>query len=186
MASIPESATARTLVAFEYEEEEVMISSTKPRSAASRRSRNVLAAALCTVLGTLTFGAIPAHAANPGAACNGADCAGKDPSAQGCATDGYSVQLVGVDPLGEWAGLELRYSPECNANWARFTARSYTAGWISICVVDDANRSDVQCSGSVRNGYLWSPMIDGNRKVFASIGYSLDSGGGGNARTGAF
>ncbi|GIH06416.1 hypothetical protein Rhe02_44830 [Rhizocola hellebori] len=118
--------------------------------------------------------------------CNGATCAGRDPSNMGCATDGYTVQLVGVDPLGVWEGLELRYSPACNANWARLTAQSYYGAWVSLCVVNDANRNDIQCLAAVRNGYLWSPMIDGHKKVFASVGYSLDSGGSGNRRTGAF
>ncbi|MFI5915376.1 DUF2690 domain-containing protein [Dactylosporangium sp. NPDC051541] len=150
--------------------------------------RRILVAALTAVLGMIMMGAAPAQAASTRATvyCNGASCAGKDPSAQGCATDGYTVQLVDASPLGTWAGLELRYSPACNANWARLSAQSYNGAWVSLCVVNDANRADIQCTGSVRNGYLWSPMIDGHKKVFASIGWSLDSGGGGNTRTGAF
>jgi hypothetical protein len=118
--------------------------------------------------------------------CNGANCAGRDPQGMGCSTDAYPVQVVWVDRLGYMEGLELRYSPACNANWARLTARSYNGAWVSLCVVNDANRNDIQCINGVRNGWLWSPMIDGHKRVFASVGYSLDAGGSGNARTDAF
>lgn len=163
-----------------------MMSGLRSRSVWVRPLRVV--ALLCVVVGSVAFGVAPASASSTTVAAsgNGAGWAGKDPSVQGCAADGYTVQLVGVDPLGSMAGLELRYSPACNANWARLTARSYTPAWVSLCVVNDANRGDIQCTGSVRNGYLWSPMMDGHKKVFASVGFSLDSGGGGHARTGAF
>lgn len=151
-----------------------------------RRALPLLLTAIA-VCGSLLAGA-PAQAAPQTAAvyCYGASCAGKDPSAMGCAPDAYTVHVVFVDRLGRYEGLELRYSPACNANWARLSAQVYYGAWVSMCVVNDANRNDLHCTGSFRNSYRWSPMIDGSKRVFASVGYSLDSGGSGNARTGAF
>jgi len=143
--------------------------------------------AMIAVCGSLLVSG-PAQASTTTAAvyCYGSSCAGRDPSAMGCASDAYTVDVVFVDRLGRYEGLELRYSSACNANWARLSAQVYYGAWVSMCVVNDANRNDLQCTGSFRNSYRWSPMIDGSKRVFASVGYSLDSGGSGNARTGAF
>ena len=153
------------------------------RATRATRSRflTLLAALLVTVGLTVVPGA-PARAVG----CYGSGCAGKDPSAMGCASDGYTVTYVFVDRLGYMENLELRYSPACNANWSRLTARTYNAAWVSMCVTNYNNRNDTQCTGSFRNNYKWSPMIDGSKTVFSSVGYALDSGGAGNAATNAY
>jgi hypothetical protein len=141
--------------------------------------------AVAGVLAATVLAFVPATPASA-AGCYAASCEGKDPSTLGCAADAYTVAVVYDDRLGYIEGLELRYSPACRANWARLSARSYYPAWVSISVVNDANRNNFKTTGSFRNSYRWSPMMDGSKRVFASAGFALDSGGSGNFRTGAY
>lgn len=51
------------------------------------------------------------------AACTGNGCDGKDPNAEGCAADAYTVDVKILPNQQKW--VELRYSPRCGTNWAR-------------------------------------------------------------------
>jgi hypothetical protein len=53
------------------------------------------------------------------ATCNGNDCTGKNPDAYGCGGDAQTLDKV--TPAGGGTVIELRYSPKCNAAWAKDT-----------------------------------------------------------------
>lgn len=55
--------------------------------------------------------------ATPAQACSGYGCDGKDPIAEGCNDDAYTVDIEVVPNGTLW--VELRYSPSCGTNWAR-------------------------------------------------------------------
>ncbi|GAB3148450.1 hypothetical protein GCM10027290_33190 [Micromonospora sonneratiae] len=83
----------------------------------------VLVAALVTV-GALV-GASPAQAAT----CNGASCYGKNPYTEGCAGDAYTPTGAAFSSAAGY--VELRYSPSCNANWAK-VSNSYAGAWLYV------------------------------------------------------
>lgn len=72
---------------------------------------------------------VPLSTATPAAAavgCTGTGCTGKNPATMGCATDARTVASVNAPGGGGFA--ELRFSPACNAAWARQPADS-DPGW---------------------------------------------------------
>src|SRR5688572_13453469 len=84
----------------------------------------VTAFALAIVAATATL--VTTSAPATAAACYGASCNGLDPEGL-C---GHDARTVGAMDVGNGDGmLELRWSPGCVANWARFTPnriREYT------------------------------------------------------------
>jgi hypothetical protein len=77
---------------------------------------------------------VPAVAAADQPSCYGSSCEGRNPSDTNCVSDAQTLmgrhaktQLTGED-LGL---LELRYSPKCHSNWARFTPWHGIRSWIS-------------------------------------------------------
>lgn len=79
-----------------------------------RRLLLILTAALAPVLLALA----PAHPA-VAASCLGDTCTGQDPVAAGCDLDTAKTTLDQVSDLGGGRWVQLRYSPLCNAMWAR-------------------------------------------------------------------
>jgi hypothetical protein len=62
------------------------------------------------------------------ASCRGASCTGQDPQNTGCSADGrdtyaFTQSVPGLPPAGNLY-VEERYSPTCQAAWARFTLES--------------------------------------------------------------
>src|SRR5450755_1665756 len=63
---------------------------------------------------------IPSRAASVG--CHGPGCSGWDPVQMGCSADAYTVGPPAKyfsTSQNEWITIYLRYSPACNANWAK-------------------------------------------------------------------
>lgn len=79
----------------------------------SRRRLVGVAGALVMAIGSMAAVASTASAAS----CSGNGCNGLDPVATGCSNGSYTVLS------GRYAGglLELRWGPDCQTNWARFT-----------------------------------------------------------------
>ncbi|MFI6863657.1 DUF2690 domain-containing protein [Streptomyces sp. NPDC050421] len=102
----------------------------------------------------LAFTVLPATAqaasATPQGGCWGSSCTGKDPDAY-CSGDAYTVSSA---KIGKSAGvIELRYSPSCEAAWARVTGKRdiYNAGapWAKVIRNDGRTYS---CEYSHTNG----------------------------------
>lgn len=130
--------------------------------------------------------------------CYAASCEGLDPSKTNCVDDAYT----GASQELEDGILELRYSPSCRANWARYTqygeetvarwirdvvgdmARTATKAWIWIpgkAPVDSINNSLEGRFDSFGPGdTTWTAMVDGTERVCTSISvvYSETSAGG--------
>ncbi|MCD4850785.1 DUF2690 domain-containing protein [Paenarthrobacter nitroguajacolicus] len=139
-----------------------------------------------------------AEASPAKADCYAASCTGLDPSKTKCADDAYT----GASKELEGGILELRYSPSCKSNWARYTqygqesigtwarelfgkmARTASKAWIWIpgqAPVGSINNSVTGTYGSFGPGdTTWTAMIDGTTKVCTSVAivYSTPSAGG--------
>lgn len=74
----------------------------------------------------LVFSMALISAANASAAtCYGDYCSNKDPQSTGCSSDARTVSYTDVYHSRSYVGfLELRWSPSCKTNWARFTPQS--------------------------------------------------------------
>jgi len=105
----------------------------------------------------LAVSAAPAGAVG----CYGDYCSGQDPQATGCADDAQTVAWY--DAQG--ARLELRWSPTCQTNWARFIL--YPQGWsyvhnATLSAVQDTGytqSTSVESAGSDQTQTFWTPMI---------------------------
>lgn len=116
-----------------------------------------LAAALAALITVST--ASPAHA---DVGCWGDYCSGMDPQATGCSADAITVAFVDI----EAARLELRWSPTCKTNWARY--QQYPRGWylgsapVELRAVQDTGytqRLDYGVNGVEDGSTTWTPMI---------------------------
>lgn len=119
---------------------------------------SALLVALALVAGGATF-ATPAQA---GVGCWGDYCSGKDPQATGCGADAQTVAFENL----EGARLELRWSPTCKTNWARY--QQYPRGWymgnapLELRAVQDTGYTQRLSYGLEPPGNgttTWSPMI---------------------------
>jgi hypothetical protein len=95
-----------------------------------------------------TFAGAGSPAAQAAATCNGATCNGKDPIAAGCnndATTRYSLATsVGT--------LEARYSPACDASWARIT-NSSPGTWFYVQTCYDRYAQTYNVPAADNNAY---------------------------------
>jgi hypothetical protein len=76
--------------------------------------------------------ALPTGAANASESpsCYGAGCEGIDPATTNCTDDAVTLLSRRADVgTRDWGVLELRYSPSCHSNWARFTPWGGLRGW---------------------------------------------------------
>lgn len=130
--------------------------------------------------------------------CYAQSCKGIDPSETNCADDAYTA----VSKEIEDGILELRYSPLCKSNWARYTqygeetagtwireamskmSRSASKAWVWVpgqAPVGSINNSVEGRLGSYGPGdTTWTAMVDGTKKVCTSVAivYSSPSAGG--------
>jgi hypothetical protein len=94
---------------------------------ALKKGVRIVRAVKAAVLTTLTLfgvlgGAIPmAPAAHASVGCYGDYCSGMDPKATGCAADAQTVAWVDLSD----GRLDLRWSPTCKTNWARYEQYPY-------------------------------------------------------------
>ncbi len=125
---------------------------------------------LLAILGGTAVVAEPALAVG----CYGDWCSGQDPQDTGCANGAKTVAearvkvhytQVGGDPAGrdeDIGKVELRWSPTCQTNWARFTAErsSYVS---QVWVTQDTNYRQIKVTkgliGNTEPGTFWTPMI---------------------------
>jgi hypothetical protein len=87
-----------------------------------RNKRFVIGALLALVVGFGTTLVVPT-AAMAAAACNSSSCNGRDPHSTGCDVGAYDLDNF-TSPIDGYAYVQLRYSPSCNAAWARLTTGS--------------------------------------------------------------
>jgi hypothetical protein len=80
------------------------------------------------------------------ASCYNTTCKGKDPSAQGCGADAYTLTEFTDWPFR----VELRYSPACYAAWTRVSTPSGTPG--SYCNTAFAQIRGYDLSTDARKG----------------------------------
>ncbi|WP_328442880.1 DUF2690 domain-containing protein [Amycolatopsis sp. NBC_00438] len=141
----------------------------------------------------------PAASAEAAVGCYGDYCSGQDPQATGCAAD---AKTVAIEDLSG-ARLEVRWSPTCKTNWARW--EQYPVGLksdlaLSLVAIQDTGYSQ-SASGmddvnGTRAGTYWSPMIYSPvHKVKAAanlmcgdltiVGSAFDCATGGKAETAA-
>lgn len=108
--------------------------------------------------------AATAVSAEASPACYGDYCSGMDPVASGC-SEGAKTLDSHVQGLGGGI-VELRYSPKCGTNWARWTA--YPTGWCMNCgivglraVQDTGYTQSIDLTNTtIKDGEsVWSPMI---------------------------
>ena len=107
---------------------------------------------LAVALGGTLLVAPAAHAAT----CWGSGCYGLDPNAAGCGGDAYTAASAQTSQ-----GLvELRYSPSCNANWARISSSS-PGTWFEVADCQSPYQAQ---SYNVPSGYAsgWTNMVDGS------------------------
>lgn len=117
----------------------------------------LMLAALALILGMTVVGA-PAASASVG--CYGDYCSGKDPMSTGCANGAYTVSYKDLSG----ARIEIRWSPTCKTNWARWN--QYPIGFksdilIVLAAVQDTGYTQSHNYGvnGVPAGTYWSNMI---------------------------
>jgi hypothetical protein len=111
-----------------------------------------IALGLAVTVAGLAF-APAAQAAPSTAGCYGASCQGLDPADQGCG-GAYTVGSVSTPQVY----VELRYSPVCNANWARISSSSPGTWFYTQDCITGYNTQF-----SIPSGYAsgWSDMVNG-------------------------
>ncbi len=167
-----------------------------------------LAAAVVTTLAmACTLGAVSARAGTlpGGVSCYGDYCSGQSPVATGCYRDAVTIASVEVD---NGAGqVDLRWSPTCQTNWARW--QQYPTGWCVNCTPDalvavqDTGYTqkldwfDNGTSPNPNGGTYWTNMIYSPvHRVYAGVympcgddsllGAAVDCALNGLVRTGAY
>ena len=148
-----------------------------------RRSPLLLAAALAAAV---VLPAVPAAAAPhaPVAGCFSSGCTGKDP-AKHCQGDAETVDSLRLPT----ATLELRYSPSCEAVWARLSGPWPVGakGAPQARVIRNQDGRTYTCTYARRDQRLcWTRML--NERGFQSYAFAeYDTGMGvQRARTGAY
>lgn len=99
------------------------------------------------------------------ALCTRGGCHGLDPATSGCAAGAYTVAVSNnyLWQLGSVTNyVQLRYSPNCVANWSRSYTWDGLSGWRSI-LADMAYVSGFTFALPTSNGYnsVYTNMVDG-------------------------
>ncbi len=149
----------------------------EPRRGASRRTTTRTAwwriahrALLAAIVGAgiaASATAVSAMSAHAWAGkCGGGGCYNRDPVSAGCATDAYTAASTSYYSTSrrQWIKIELRYSPSCQANWAKISPAP--AGWQFYSQDGWGNRIPNE---TVRyNASSWyGNMVDGARRSSA-------------------
>lgn len=93
-----------------------------------RKAARVMA--VLALLGGITGAGIAMAPSASAVSCYGDYCSGQDPAATGCSAGSVTVSATNVYmnywlSQGHYVGyLELRWSPTCKTNWARFTPQA--------------------------------------------------------------
>ena len=138
------------------------------------RFKRVLAALVAAfALAGASLTTAPNFAVAASTGCYGDWCSGQDSAVTGCANDGRTVASNDLyEQRGSFNGdiywtyvgkVELRWSPKCKTNWARFTGVD-SSGINTLKVVQDTgytkSKSTVPLWGGwTKPGVYWSPMI---------------------------
>lgn len=139
------------------------------RHARWRVTSLTLMGAVVLLFGSLFINAGPAGASPTTAAasvgCWGDWCSGQDPVATGCDADAVTLDTVYADNGG--GKLDIRWSPTCQTNWARW--QQYPTGWCLNCspaaIVARQDTGYTQTYSFEDNGVAqdgqtyWTPMI---------------------------
>lgn len=138
--------------------------------------RAKIAIALAAIACTFLLNTPTAHAATSG--CYGAGCNGLNPTNR-CDGDARTVRAMDIG----YGMLELRWSPSCQANWARFNeyGRSHTAVAVKQLTVWNPGRSSYGLAQQATwmppfDSSHWSAMTDGTKT--ACVGIEVNSAAG--------
>ncbi|RME85159.1 MAG: DUF2690 domain-containing protein [Caldilineae bacterium] len=120
-------------------------------SAATRRlysSRKVLLHVLL-IVAVVVLAGLPVQAeAGRYPTCHGRSCRGKSPVRTGCNRDAVTIDIVpkpGTASAGYYQYVELKYSPTCDASWAR--------------VVSRLDKKDILFTRAVIKGHKWRTRV---------------------------
>jgi hypothetical protein len=143
----------------------------------TRRTLSVLFMSVLVLIGTIV--ASPSASA---VTCYGDYCSGKDPQATGCAASGVTVAAIDAyfdttfGRVAVYGGrLELRWSPTCKTNWARFAPQAGTSYQLQA-IQPETNYKQVYNAGAWQTAWtsqIYSPVKCVYAQVVpTSIGYS--------------
>jgi hypothetical protein len=91
--------------------------------------------------------------------CNGDSCTGLDPGTTGCEADAFTRASTNILSGGTVIGkIALRYSPSCNAAWARTSTES-GASFLRSEVVRDSPYAAAQAASPTAVTALRGPMV---------------------------
>lgn len=107
----------------------------------------------------------PAHAQAGYVSCWGDWCSGQDPNTTGCSADAYTVADVWL-PGFVAQHLQVRWSPTCKTNWARFIYDPSPV-WLKAVQPSTGYTQSRIISNAVNS---WTPMIySPTRCVYAAV-----------------
>ncbi len=107
-------------------------------------------------------------------------CDNTDPSNTGCSADAYTAASAAVryQNGGSVGTIQLRYSPHCGTNWARFIKTTSTAGLATVqtCLgyVFVHCTADYSSYGSL----LWSNQLYARTTIATAYGWFVDGSAG--------
>jgi hypothetical protein len=131
-------------------------SRTRPATLRRRWIPRVLATA-AILAGAAVVAPSAAHADTGYGYCQAAACNGKDPVAENCQVNAYQVSswAATISGYGTYT-VELIYSPDCEANWARVLAATAVPFCVNDSLGDIASYTSVP--GEVPS---WTNMVNG-------------------------
>lgn len=178
------------------------------------RTRKWLRASVLAPLVIATGVVLAPNAAAEAPSCRGSSCDGRNPADTNCLDDAKTIyRWDATTQAGENLGnLELRYSPKCHSNWARFTrwngissqlgdttagARAYGRAWIWRHGVDGSLRGVIGSAGQEtplealwETTTNWTSMVTADGKTCTSVQFmqveNHHAGGGSRDELGSF
>lgn len=127
---------------------------------AIRKRLGALAMAAMLAMGGATVTVMISKATPVFATCSDRGCNTLDPQVQGCSSNAYSVYTVPIKDSGgtTLGSVELRYSNNCAANWARTTAYPQFAGALQATIHNnypgDAPQNFAYMDGTLAYSYM--------------------------------
>jgi hypothetical protein len=123
----------------------------------------LLSAVVIALFGALT----PAASAKTAALlCSGTSCDGLDPKATRCDAGARTLDTEDTDG---WVGVELRYSPACNAVWARIDNYRGVSGVAKVIGYSGGRfvREDLKQLAAYPGEKAWTKMISATYTTYA-------------------
>ncbi|MGW2831183.1 DUF2690 domain-containing protein [Streptomyces sp. NPDC001286] len=130
------------------------------------RIRGIIAAVAVAFAATVTAPVVTASQAQADVGCYGDYCSGQDPMSTHCGDDAQTVAWSDLVA----ARLEVRWSPTCKTEWARY--QQYPRGWylgsspMVLHAVQDTGYTQTYTfpnadagGGAEDGGTYWTPMI---------------------------